>query len=125
MEVTSPPAILIDYSPFVCASGRPCAGCLDYHERKRQAVEAATALKNRGTRSPVASNRSRSPLLVGSEDEDGEEEGQQGEGEADSDEVEGDQEEEDADSDKAEAKQGKEGGDFDDNNSDSSPLTPV
>ena len=71
----------------------------------------------------MASNRSRSPLSVGSED--GKEEGQQGEGEADSDKVEGDQEEEDVDSDKAEAEQGKEGGDFDDNNSDSSPLTPV
>ena len=116
--------ILIDYSPFVCQSGRPCAGCLDYHERKRQAVEAA-ALKNRGTRSLVASNRSRSPLSVGSEDEDGEEEGQQGEGEADSDEVEGDQEEEDADSDEEEAEQGKEGGDSDDNNSDSSMFVVV
>ena len=74
VEASLQQPILIDYSPFVCQSGRPCAGCLDYHERKRQAVEAA-ALKNRGTRSPVASNRFRSPLSVGSEDEDGEEEG--------------------------------------------------
>jgi len=45
VEVTSPQAILIDYSPFVCTSGRPCAGCLEYYAYKSRVEAAAVAAK--------------------------------------------------------------------------------
>ena len=45
VKVNSPQAILIDYSPFVCASGRPCAGCLEYYAYKSRVEAAAVAAK--------------------------------------------------------------------------------
>ena len=41
VKVNSPHAILIDYSLFVCMSGRPCAGCREYYAAKRRAEAQA------------------------------------------------------------------------------------
>jgi len=109
VEITSPHTTCIDYSPFICEAGRPCAGCREYYEWKRNA-EKATAMKKGSSSSPLASNRSMSPLSDGSEDEDLEDEVEQDEDEGDSDE---------------EQEQDAEDGDSDDNYSDSPPLTPV
>ena len=45
VKVNSPQAILIDYSLFVCMSGRPCAGCREYYVAKCRAEAAAAAAK--------------------------------------------------------------------------------
>jgi hypothetical protein len=99
VEATSPAPqpILIDYSPFICQTGRPCAGCLDYHERKRKAKEEAAVAVGE------ASKKSRSGSETSSSEDPISEDG-----------------EDDAPEDAEEDDKASE-----DNSSDSSPITPV
>ncbi|KAG2658523.1 hypothetical protein PVAP13_1KG255070 [Panicum virgatum] len=72
-EVTSPVAVLIDYSPFVCQAGRVCQGCRDYHEAKRKAEPgaAADATAKKKARSGAESGCRESLQSESSAEEDG------------------------------------------------------
>ncbi|KAG2649984.1 hypothetical protein PVAP13_1NG182300 [Panicum virgatum] len=71
VATTSPVPILIDYSPFICQMGRPCAGCFEYHERKRKAEEAArVATPTKKTRSRGGSSSFEDPFSESSEESD-------------------------------------------------------
>ena len=75
MEISSSAPIVINYSPFIYESGRPCAGCLDYHECKCKVEEAAAvAAAMKKSRSGIGSSSSEAPILESAEDDDAEEE---------------------------------------------------
>ena len=75
-KVTSPAAVLIDYSLFVCEAGRLCQGCRDYYEvkQKAEAGAAADGAAKKKARSGAESSSRESLQSESSAEEDGQEE---------------------------------------------------